>query len=372
MKTNNVNSGARSISASALQVEMTGQKPPNVTLTPLRSSNRGRGGPMGPLRSLLVGMVLVVFVAGVPAASPVELVSTLSLAGVKGRIDHLSADPPRHRIFVAALGNDTVEVLDTDSDHRRTIAGLGEPQGVLYLPDFDRLFIASGGSNRVDLVDVATLSVVRRVGGMDDADNVRYDASARKVWVGYGKGSLRLLEPASGESVGEIPLPGHPESFQLEQGGSRAFVNVPTARSVFVVDRTKRQVIDRWETPDASANFPMALDENGHRLFVGTRAPPVLLVYDTGSGKVVARLPIGKDTDDVFFDAVRKRIYVICGEGKLNVFRQDSPDRYVMDESLDTAPRARTGLFVPEAERLYVAAPAIGATPARILVYRVR
>lgn len=324
------------------------------------------------LRGLLVAGVMAAVAAPMPAAGAMELVATIALPGVKGRIDHLSADPGAHRIFVAALGNDTVEVIDTRTGRRRTLSGLGEPQGVLYLPDSDQLFIANGGSNRVDLVNVASLSVVRHVRGIDDADNVRYDPSTRKVWVGYGKGGLRMLDPASGESVGEIPLPGHPESFQLEQGGSRAFVNIPSAGSVMVVDRTKRQVVDRWETANASANFPMALDETGHRLFVGARSPPTLLVYDTGSGKIVARLPIAKDTDDVFFDARRKRIYVICGEGKVDVFRQDAPDRYVAQESLDTAPRARTGLFVAEEERLYVAAPATGGAPARILVYRVR
>ena len=335
-------------------------------------SNRRHGGRVTGLRYFLLGLMAAVTASGMPAVSAMELVTTIALPGVKGRIDHLSADPGTHRIFVAALGNNTVEVLDTQSQQRRTISGFGEPQGVLYLPDSDRLFIANGGSNRVDLVNVASLSVVRRVADMDDADNIRYDASARKVWVGYGKGALRMLDPASGESGGEIPLPGHPESFQLEQDGSRAFVNVPTASRVVVVDRMKREVVDHWEMPDASANFPMALDEKGHRLFVGARSPPTLLVYDTASGKVVARLPIGKDTDDVFFDAERKRIYVICGEGKVNVFRQSTPDRYVIVETLDTAPRARTGIFVPEEEKLYVAAPAAGATPARILVYRVR
>jgi DNA-binding beta-propeller fold protein YncE len=321
---------------------------------------------------VLVGLAVSVAAAGAPAAHAMDLLATIALPGVNGRIDHLSADSGTHRIFIAALGNDTAEVLDTQSDQRRTISGLSEPQGILYLPEVDRLIIANGGANRVDLVDVASFSVVRRVGGMDDADNVRYDARARKVWVGYGKGALRMLDPASGESNGEIPLPGHPESFQLEQAGSRAFVNVPTVGNVVVVDRTKRQVIDRWEVPGASANFPMALDENGHRLFVGTRAPPALLVYDTGSGKVVAQLPIGKDTDDVFFDAQRKRIYVICGEGKVNVFRQDTPDRYALEASIDTAPRARTGLFVPEEARLYVAAPAAASTPARILIFQIR
>jgi hypothetical protein len=207
------------------------------------------------VRCLLLVAAMAVVTPGMPAARTLELVATVPLPGVKGRIDHLSADPRRHRIFVAALGNDTVEVVDTQNAQRRTIAGLGEPQGVLYLPDSDRLFIANGGSNRVDLVDVASFSVVRRIGGMDDADNVRYDASAGKVWVGFGRGALRILDPATGDTSGDIPLPGHPESFQLEQRGERAFVNVPTAGNVVVVDRTKRQVIDRWSTPDATANF---------------------------------------------------------------------------------------------------------------------
>ena len=123
---------------------------------------------------------------------------------------------------------------------------------------------------------------------------------------------------------------------------------------------------------EARANFPMALDEAGRRLFVGTRLPALLLVYDIDTGKVVARQEIGGDTDDLFFDAARKRIYVICGEGRIDIIRQQDRDHYSLESTVSTAPRARTGLFVPENQRLYVAAPAVGASPARILAYRVR
>jgi DNA-binding beta-propeller fold protein YncE len=116
----------------------------------------------------------------------------------------------------------------------------------------------------------------------------------------------------------------------------------------------------------------MALDEKGRRLFVGTRSPDMMFVYDTDSGKVIAKLQIGGDTDDIFFDPERKRIYVICGEGRIDIFRAESRDRYVSEGSIPTAPRARTGLFVPEGGKLYVAAPAIGASSARVLVYEVR
>lgn len=331
----------------------------------------GHGGAVTILRCLLIGWMAAVSPSG--GASPVmERVAAFELPGVEGRVDHLAADPAAHRIFIAALGNDTVEVLDTQDGRRRTLSGLGKPQGVLYLASVDRLVIANGEGNSVDLVDASSLLPRKRIVGMDDADNLRYDAGTGKVWVGYGKGGLRMLDPVDGEAAGEVVLPGHPESFQLERQGKRAFVNVPSARSVVVVDLARREVLEQWQTPQASSNFPMAIDEEGGRLFVGARSPPTLLVYDTRSGKVVSRVPIGRDADDVFFDAESKRLYVICGEGKVDVIRQVTPDQYAIDASIDTAPHARTGLFVPEERRLYVAAPASGTSPARILVYRVR
>jgi len=318
---------------------------------------------------LAIGLLASMYAEAGPA---LELQSSIALPGVKGRIDHLSIDSSGPRLFVAALGNGTVEVLGTQRNQRDSIPGFGQPQGVLYVAGSNRLFVASGQSNRVDIVDAATLSVVKRIEDMPDADNVRYDPVARKVLVGYGSGALRFMDPATGEPGADIRLPGHPESFQLESGGNRAFVNVPEAHSVVVVDRQKGSVIARWPLSNASANFPMALDEAGHRLFVGSRSPAVLLVHDTESGKVVARVEIGGDADDIFYDARRKRVYVVCGEGRVDVVRQQAGDSYVVESSISTSPRARTGLFVPEEDRLYVAAPAVGASAARILVYRVQ
>jgi DNA-binding beta-propeller fold protein YncE len=323
---------------------------------------------------LIVGLALAMAVpATCGAAEVLEPVGTIPMFGVKGRIDHLSIDLKRHRLFVAALGNNTVEVLDLDRQQREmSLIGFGEPQGVLYLPDPDRLYVASGSGGRVDILDGNSLAPVKRIAKLADADNVRYDAAAGKVVVGYGKGALQMFDPASGEAAGEIRLAAHPESFQLERNGSRIFVNVPDARQVAVVDRAKRQVSATWDVPGARANFPMTLDEAGRRLFVGARSPALMLVYDIDSGKVVAKLPIGGDTDDVFFDAERKRVYVICGEGRVDIFRQDDADHYSQIGTVTTAARARTGLFVPEEGRLYVAAPAIDKAAARILVYRPR
>jgi DNA-binding beta-propeller fold protein YncE len=324
------------------------------------------------LGMLLIGCGLALLArAGMAAPVPLQLVATIPMPGVKGRIDHLAADSDRHRLFVAALGNDTVEVLDTRGRTRHTIAGLGAPQGLLYVPDSDQLVIANGGAGRVDIVDATSLEFVERIPGLDDADNVRWSPADRIAIVGYGKGGLRLIDPASGQSRGDIRLPGHPESFQLDPVTHRVYVNVPAAHAVVVVDLATRRAVARWETPYASSNFPMALDVQGRRLFVAARSPAVLLVYDADTGSIVSRLPVCGDADDVFFDDDRKRVYVVCGEGRVDVVRQEMTNRFSVEQSVATAQGARTGLFVPAEGSLFIAAPARGKLPARVLVYSV-
>jgi len=322
---------------------------------------------------ILYAFLSLVLPSGLQAADMLEPAATIVLPSVKGRIDHFAIDSKQQRLFIAALGNDTLEVVDLKSSRlERSLGGFGEPQGVLYLPEFNRVYVANGSANRVDILNGASLARSKGVDRIHDADNIRYDAGARKVYVGYANGALRALDPATGDSLDEIPLGGHPESFQLETRGTRIFVNVPTARHVAVVDRTKHAVVATWDVPGAESNFPMALDESGRRLFVGARKPAMLLVYDIDSGKVVAKQPIGGDTDDIFFDPEHKRLYVICGEGRIDIVRQEDPDHYLLEGAVRTAPGARTGLFVPEGRRLYVAAPAIGTSPAKLLAYRVR
>lgn len=303
------------------------------------------------------------------AGSRLQLAATIEMPGVKGRIDHLAADPARRRLFVAALGNDSIEVLDLAHDRReKSLPGFREPQGIAYVASEDRLYVANAGGG-VDVLDATSFSAVKRIAPLADADNVRYDSRADTVFVGYGSGALRAIDAKTAATRGDVALAGHPESFQLETGGPRIFINIPRARHVAVVDRAKGRVVATWPTP-ARGNFPMALDEQGRRLFVGARSPAVLLVYDIDTGALLARRPIGGDTDDVFFDARRKLVYVISGEGRIDIVDPDG-DRYRLQASMKTAPRARTGLFVPELAAIYVAAPATGTAPAHVLVYRV-
>ena len=303
-------------------------------------------------------------------ASPLSQVASIALPGVTGRIDHLAYDAPGRKLFIAALGNNTVEVVDVAAErHVTSLAGFREPQGIAVAADRRLAAVANGQGEGLQFVETAGPTMGKTVALGDDSDNVRYDAAAKTLYVGYGSGALAAVDPANGSVLGRIALPGHPESFQLETAGARIFVNVPDARQIVVLDRQARKTLASWPVTAAGANFPMALDEKGHRLFVGCRRPAKLLVYDTQTGRDVASAEIVGDTDDLFFDASRQRVYVIGGEGFIDVLdvQGQAPSRIAR---ITGAPGARTGLFVPESGRLYLAVPHRGAQRAEIRVFQ--
>jgi DNA-binding beta-propeller fold protein YncE len=322
--------------------------------------------------NLLIIVALAVIGLDVQAEeSPrLRMVQTIPLPNVEGRIDHLTVDLKSQRLFIAALGNNTVEVVDLQAGKRiHTIGGFQEPQGVAFIPEFNNLFVANGKSGACDVFDGSSLKRVKSLKLSDDADNIRYDAAKRHVFVGYGGGALAMIDAGIGDRIGEIKLKGHPESFQLEKSGPRIFVNIPTARQIAVVDREKRVVTVAWPTGDVAANYPMALDETNHRLFVGFRKPARLVVFDTESGKVVADLESPGDADDIFYDAARAQIYISGGEGLIGVVQQQDADHYKTVAKIPTAPGARTALWVPETSRLYLAVPHRGSQRAEVRVY---
>jgi DNA-binding beta-propeller fold protein YncE len=306
------------------------------------------------------------------SAAPLKLKQAIPLSGVEGRIDHFVFDLAGERLFVCALGNNTVEVLDLrKGDRIHSITGLGAPQGVAYAPEFDRIFVANDNGGICKIYDGKSFQAVGELNFEDDADNVRYDEARKKIYVGFGSGGVAVVNALDGKQVGSIKLSAHPEAFQAEKKGSRIFVNVPNSRHVAVLDRDKGEVVARWKTDLAFANFPMALDEANHRLFVGCRLPSSLVVLDTESGNVVAKISISGDPDDVFYDSKRHRIYAICGAGKVDIIEQADPNTYKALTKIDTANGARTGLFVPERDTLFVAVPHRGTQQAEIRYYRV-
>jgi hypothetical protein len=320
-----------------------------------------------PPTSVLFG----VFLTGHGADSvPLRQVSTIRLPGVRGRFDHFAVDPAGSRLFVAALGHNTLEILDLAGAKRvQSVVGMSKPTGVLYLSELHQVLVANGENGALKVLDGVDFKMKHSLGELPDADNLRFDPKTKLAWLGYGDGAFAIIEPAGPRVVGRIKLPAHPESFQLETNGTRVFVNLPDAKQIAVVDRDKRALIASWSMEKFQANFPMALDEPNHRLFVGCRKPARLVVLDTETGRPVADLAIFGDTDDLFYDAKRKRLYISCGEGSIDSIEQESADSYKPLAKVYTSPGARTCFFSPDLDRLYLAVPDRGNQKAEIRVY---
>jgi YVTN family beta-propeller protein len=302
--------------------------------------------------------------------TPLQLEAKISLGDVRGRIDHMAVDLKRQRLFVAELGNDSVGIVDLAN--RKVIGripGLKEPQGVGYEPSTDMLYIANAGDGSVRLFEGNDYKAAGRIDFGSDADNIRIDGASNRVFIGYGSGALAIIDPSTRSKVGDVPVKAHPESFQIDPDTSQIFVNVPDAHGIAVVDRGSQKQIGKWQTPDRGANFPMALDPGRREVLVIFRAPPELGVFSVTAGKLVTSAETCGDADDLFVDAKRGRVYVSCGAGFLDVF-EPKGEAYRRVARIATIAGARTSLFVPELDRLLLAARATSREPAAIWIFR--
>jgi DNA-binding beta-propeller fold protein YncE len=301
--------------------------------------------------------------------APLVLEAKITLGQVTGRIDHLGVDVKRQRLFVAELGNNSLGVVDLAAGMvLRTVTGFGEPQGVAYVPFNDSVFVANAGDGSVHVLRGDDLGPIGRIELGNDADNVRVDTQRNRVLVGYGNGALAVIDPTTRTKAAEIRLKGHPEGFQIDESGTKVFVNVPDAREIEVADLASEGTRS-WPTQGAGSNFPMAIDRDAHRMLVVFRNPPTLMALSSEDGRVVTKIDTCGDADDVFVDAKRRRVYVSCGEGVVDVLEQLEAGYRRLGRVL-TVSGARTSLFAPELDRLFVAVRARSKGPAAIWVFR--
>jgi len=311
-----------------------------------------------------------------PSASeraPLLLVQEIPLPNVGGRIDHFTFDAKRKRVMGAALGNNTVEIVDTFSGRDiHSITGAAAPQGVVYVGDIDRLFVANGTDGKLRIYDGDSFKLLNTVDIGEDADNVRYDPKEKKVYVAYGgdeEGGIAVIDAATGKRLDDVAkLDAHPESFQISTSKAVIYANIATKAKLVVIDRTTHKVTD-WPLKTGKSNYPMALDEADHRLFVVTRKTAQLVVLDSDSGSTVASVPCVNDADDLYYDSGRKRIYVPGGEGLISVIQQSDADHYQSLANVPTTVGARTGLWYEKRDRFYLAVPASSKQGAALWVY---
>jgi DNA-binding beta-propeller fold protein YncE len=329
---------------------------------------------------IAMGLLVVWNIAPMVCAQdkvPLKLVQTIPLPGVKGRMDHLGVDLKGKRLFAAALDNNTLEVIDLKEGKRIfSIPGQSKPQGVFYSPDFNTLFVDNGGDGTCKIYTGDTFKLIDSLPLGEDADHVGYDPATKYLYAGYGStksGALGIIDTHTNKHIGDIKTEGRPGGIKIEESTPRIFLRFAGTANLAVVDRAKREVITTWPVTEVKRSNSLALDETHHRLFDGTNGPGTLIVFDTESGKQIAQLEGIEGTDDTWYDAARKRIYISGGRGAevgfAYVYQQKDADNYELIAKVPTRANAGTSIWVPEFNRYFVSAAAHGGQDAAILVF---
>jgi DNA-binding beta-propeller fold protein YncE len=314
--------------------------------------------------------------------SPLLLTAQIPLPGVRGRFDHFTFDPAEPgRVFISALGNNSVEVLNlVEGLEIHRISNIPDPQGIAFAVGLNKLFVGSR-QGKLYIYDGKTYDLITSIDYQADVDNLRYDAATKRVYAGYGDGdtaAIGMVDATTNQRVEETYKTGaHPESYQLERSSSKMYANVPDLKRIDAIDRASKK-ITWWPIPEGNdENFPMALDEADHRLFIVTRTPPRLMVFDTNAGKMVASLPCVGDVDDLYYDANHKRVYIPGGQGYIDVFQQKDADHYQHLAKVPSAIGARTAGYAAKLgkkgqDRFFLAVPIAPGREASVWVYTVQ
>jgi DNA-binding beta-propeller fold protein YncE len=319
----------------------------------------------------LLAIALSISAPAFGAAPPLKLAQTVMLANVKGGFDLMAADVAGKRLFVAAEDNNTVEVIDLAAGKPlHSIDGLIEPKWVVFRPEAQRLYVSCGGDGSVRVLDSRTFGEMKRFEFKEKANNLRYDAKTKELFVGVGQtfGAIGIIDTAGDVVAGQVTLANFPKQFEL--AGNRIYVNVPEANHIAVVDRRKMAVVEKWPVNEAKGNVPMGADPGHERLFIGCE-PGKLVVFETRSGRAVTSVDINPQPDSVYYDAQRKRIYISCGGGSIDVVAWTGGDEYKLMCRVATAKGAATSLFIPEFDCLCLAVPQRAQESPEIRLYDV-
>lgn len=306
--------------------------------------------------------------ATIAVGASFEQVASIALPGGKGRIDHMAYDAKHGRLFVVETGNGSVAVVDINARRLvRRIDGLAEPQGVAYLEGLDRLLVTTHGDGSLRAFEAGSFELAGTLRLGLHADNIRIDETTGRIYVGFGEGALAVVDALSFKWLAQIPLRGHPESFAISPADQRVYVNVPDAGEIAIVDPAGKRQIGAWPTDDLHANYPLTRDNEHGAILVAYREPAKVARYRIATGKLASVVDTCKDADDLFLDSKRSRLYVVCGEGMIDIFQDDSLKRL---GRFTTAPGARTGLLAPGADLMFVGVRAEGARDAEIRVLK--
>jgi DNA-binding beta-propeller fold protein YncE len=311
------------------------------------------------------------------STAPLSPSRTIPLGGIGGRFDHLAIDAAGNRLFIAATGNHSVEVVDLKTDKvEQSIAGLDKPHGLAWVAATESLYVADGALAELRVYRGTPLALAGKIKLSDDADDMVFDEAKHLLFVGHGAGDgasqaqIAVVDTERFSLVANLPVASHPEALDIDPASRRVFANIAGANEVAIIDTATKTISSHWKLTKCGDNVPMAFGGDG-LLYLACRNPGMLVALDVATGKEVATQPAAGGADDLFYDAALRRVYLVSGEGEVDVFQSGQAKTLSALGVLHTAAGAKTALFVPSQHLLYVGVPGAAGHPAEIRVYAV-
>ena len=274
-----------------------------------------------------------------------HLLRKVSLGAAEGGreyFDYITFDPASRRVYLSH--GTEIKVLNADTDAMvGTITGLKRDHGVALVPELNRGFITDGDAGQVVIFDMKTLKTIGQVKADRDADSILYDPASKRIFCFNGEpGSATVIDPAKGAVITTMDLGGAPEQA-VADGKGMIYNTLENKGEVIAIDSRALKITARWPVAPAMQPVSIAMDRQHRRLFIGSRNPKILMMLDADNGRVVGPpLPIGGRVDTNIFDPATGIVASSTGDGTIDIFHEDSPDKLSKVETVTTAYGAKT------------------------------
>jgi len=305
--------------------------------------------------------IVLLAAAGLGAAAPGYHVATTYKLGGDGGWDYLTVDASARRLYISR----GTHVMVVDADTGKNVGDIADTPGVhgiALAPELGRGFVSNGREGTVSIFDIKTLVTSSKVKVGQNPDAILYDPATKRVFTFNGRSQdSTAIDAASGKVLGTIKLDGKPE-FAASDAKGKIFVNIEDKSELTAIDPNKLEVTATWPLAPCEEPSGLSIDRKNRRLFVGC-GNKMMAVVDADSGKVLATPSIGDGVDATTFDDGTGLAFASCGEGVLTVVKEESPDKFSV-ENVPTQAGARTLALDAKTHNIFVVTAKFGPPPA--------
>jgi YVTN family beta-propeller protein len=307
--------------------------------------------------SVMAGLVFAASVCAFQSVGGYHLLKKMPLPAAQGGgeyFDYINFDAASRRVYLAR--GTEINVLDADKGTViGAITGLKRDHGIALAPDLGRGFISDGAAAQAVIFDLKTLKTIGQVKVDADADSILYDPVSKHVFVFCGESnSANVIDPGKGTVIATLHLGGAPEQAVVD-GRGMIYNNLEDKNEVIALDSRTLEIKARWPVAPGGRPVSIAMDRDHRRLFIGGRDPQSLVVMDADSGKIVGGpYPIGARVDTNVYDPATGMVASATGDGTIQIFHEDSPDKLSSVETVKTEFGAKTMALDPKTHNLYV------------------